>query len=311
MKSRFIFFGTPDFAARVLEELAMRNYVPSLIVTAPDKPAGRGLKLMPSATKTWAEARGIPIFQPATLKTADVAERLAAERADLFFVAAYGKIIPRVTLGIPPKGALNIHPSLLPRWRGADPIRSAILAGDTDTGITIMQMDDELDHGPIVAQKTIPVGKKTYEELEKELAIEGGAFLADTLPHWIAGEIAPQEQNHANATFTKKITKEDGRLNWKESAETIARKIRALNPWPGTYTFWNQTEKPRRIRILKAHTIESSGKPGIVFRVDSGLGINCRDSALFIEALQLEGKKMIPSAEFTRGYPDIIGSTLN
>ncbi|MBI1956903.1 MAG: methionyl-tRNA formyltransferase [Candidatus Niyogibacteria bacterium] len=315
---KFVFLGTPLFAVRVLEELAKKNLLPSLVVTAPDKPAGRGLKLTLPPVKAWAESRRIPIFQPATLKSPEAAKRLAEEGADVFVVAAYGKLIPGAVLTLAPKGALNIHPSLLPRWRGADPIRNAILADDAETGVTIMQLDEKLDHGPLIAQKAVPVNEKTYEKLEEELAVLGGALLTDILPQWFAGAIKPREQNHTEATFTKKIVKEDGHLDWNESAETIERKIRALNPWPGIFTFWNE----KRLRILKARSAkvepwqDGQGSTlaiksvGTVSRADSGLSVTCRNGSILIETLQLEGKKAMPSAEFARGYPDIIGTIL-
>ncbi|MBI2039438.1 MAG: methionyl-tRNA formyltransferase [Candidatus Niyogibacteria bacterium] len=311
MKPRFIFFGTPKFAVFVLDELERKNLKPLLVVTAPDKPAGRGLRAAPSPVKKRAESHGIPVFQPPTLKTAEAAERIAKEHADVFVVAAYGKMIPADILELPTHKTLNIHPSLLPRWRGADPIRAAILAGDTETGVSIMQLDEKLDHGPIVAQKSVPIGEKTYEELEGELARLGGEMIADILPRWLAGKIESREQNHDQATFTKKITKEDGHLDWNEPAEMIERKIRALNPWPGTYAFWKRGEKMLRLRILEARTVSASGKPGTVIPVNDGFAVACANGAIRIKTIQLEGKKATPSAEFARGYPDIIGTILS
>ncbi|MBI2507100.1 MAG: methionyl-tRNA formyltransferase [Candidatus Niyogibacteria bacterium] len=233
----FIFFGTSEFAIPILDALKNKGWLPKLVVATPDRPAGRKLKLKSSPVKMWAEKNGIPVIQPENLKNPDTFQKLTDTKCRLILVAAYGKIMPKEVLDLPEKGSLNVHPSLLPRYRGADPIRSAILAGDKKTGVTVMLMDEKMDHGPILKHETLNLKHKkyTYPELKKELAELGGKLLAETLPEWLAGEIKPKEQDHSKATYTKKITKEDGHINWSESAEIIERKIRALNPWPGTY----------------------------------------------------------------------------
>ncbi|MCH7883338.1 methionyl-tRNA formyltransferase [Patescibacteria group bacterium] len=306
----FVFFGTSQFAILILETLKMGGVMPSLIITTPDKPAGRGLKTAPPPIKRWAEKHATVLFQPKKLDD-DFFYKLQDTRYKIFIVAAYGKLIPKKILEIPEKGALNIHPSLLPCWRGADPIRSSILAGDTETGVTIMLMDEKMDHGPILKSKILNLKSKkyTYTELEKELAKLGGKLLIQTIPEWIEGKIKPKEQNHSQATYTKKITKEDGRISWNEDATLIERKIRAFNPWPGTFTFWNG----KRIKILEGRTIETKLKAsaaGVALRHDSAIAIPCKKGVLLVKKLQLEGKSPLSATEFLSGYPDFVGSNL-
>lgn len=306
-----IFWGTSEFAIPILETLKKSGYIPELIITTPDKPAGRSLKLKPSPVKKWAEKNEVTFFQPEKLDSPEFISSLLNTRCLTGMVASYGKIIPKVILDIFPKGILNVHPSLLPRWRGADPIRAAILAGDKKTGVTIMLMDEKMDHGPVLKHETLNLNHKKYfyKELEEELAELGGKLLVETLPKWLAGEITPQEQGHSKATYTKKITKEDGHINWGEPAEIIERKIRALNPWPGTYAFWNE----KRIKILEGEIIIGSEtkNPGSVFKYDSGFAVVSANDAIIIKTIQLEGKKPQNAKDFLNGYQDIIGAVLN
>ena len=312
----FVFFGTSQFAIPVLETLKQNGLIPALVVSTPDKPSGRGLKPVSSPVKIWAEKNKISVVQQENLKTPAFLQKLADTKCRLVLVASYGKIIPKNILEIPKKGSLNIHPSLLPKWRGADPIRAAILAGDKKTGTTIMLMDEKMDHGPIIAQQELDIKNPelAYLELEKTLAELGGKLLVEVIPKWLAGKITPKEQNHELATFTKKIKKEDGHLNWNESAEIIDRKIRALNPWPGTYSFWNG----KRIKILEGFSEPGSAtEPGSdclagkVLKHNSGLAINCASGIILIKKIQLEGKKSQDAKDFLNGYPNIIGVILN
>lgn len=306
----FIFFGTSEFAIPILETLASGELKPTLIVTTPDKPSGRGLKTAPSPVKRWAQKHAILFLQPDDLKNPSFIQQLSDIGCRIMVVAAYGKLIPKKILEIPEKGALNIHPSLLPRWRGADPIRSTILAGDTETGVTIMLMDEQMDHGPILKSKILNLKSKkyTYTELEKELAELGGGLLVETIPEWIEGKIKPEEQNHSQAIYTKKITKEDGRISWNEDATLIERKIQAFNPWPGTFTFWNG----KRIKILEGEAMEITSKASAstVFKHSSGIAVSCKKGALLVKKLQLEGKSPLSAEEFLSGYPDFVGSSL-
>lgn len=311
---KFVFFGTSEFATQILETLLENNFTPSLIVTTPDKPKGRGLKLTPPPVKEWAEENKIPIAQPEKLKSEDFHQKLKDENYDLFIVASYGKIIPKSVLDIPKHKTINVHPSLLPRWRGADPIRSSILAGDKETGVSIMLLDEEMDHGPILAVEKFRLSNDiTYEELEKTLSKLGGELLVKVMPEWAADKIGLKEQDHAKATYTKKVSKEDGRIDWNESAEVIRRKIRALNPWPGTFTFWKNKDSNIRIKILEGEIISPPPNinTGKVFKTKNGFAIKCGKEAIEIYKLQIEGKKPMDASAFTNGYPRVLGACLS
>src|SRR3990167_5956308 len=236
---KIIFFGTPDFAVTILKALIDAHMSPIAVVTTPDKPAGRGHIITSPPVKTFVEKYTIPVFQPEKLKDETFLHTLQNLNADVFVIASYGKILPQNLLDIPLKGTINVHPSLLPRHRGPSPIQGALLAGDDTMGVTLMLTDKEMDHGPIIAYSKwqMPHNTMTYSKLHERLAELGSQLLVETLPKWIAGEITPQEQNHAEATYTKILTKEDGHLNWKKSAEEIDRMVRALNPWPGTWSY--------------------------------------------------------------------------
>jgi len=257
---KIAFFGTPRVAVYVLEELKKGGVVPDLIITAPDKPAGRKLALTPPPAKAWAEENFISTFQPKTLKNVDVIDSINNEGPwDLFIVAAYGNILPTEILEIPKYDTLNVHPSLLPRLRGASPIQTAILE-EAETGVSIMLIDEEMDHGPIVGQEKIDISNwpPKASELEETLARRGGQMLTEIIPKWVAGEIDPQEQNHAKATFTKKIAKEDGLINLDDSPEKNYRKIQAFNIWPRAYFFIKHNGK--KIRVIITDAEFSNGK---------------------------------------------------
>ncbi|MCC6290985.1 methionyl-tRNA formyltransferase [Candidatus Nomurabacteria bacterium] len=239
---KFAFFGTDEFAVAILENLKSRKLPPSVIVTMPDKPRGRKLFLTPTPVKTWAEKNKIPF-------TTDNPQG----NFDLFVVASYGKIIKKEVLGLPRFGALNIHPSLLPKYRGPSPIQTAILNDDEETGVSIMLLDEEMDHGPILSQKMITAKGKSYTELRGELATLGAEMLAEVMPRWIAGEIKTEPQIHSEATFTKKIEKSDGEINLNDDPESNFQKFRAYSPWPSIYFF---DSKNRRIKITDA-TLEN------------------------------------------------------
>jgi len=253
-KPKIVFFGTPEFSVKILEAMNSASFMPELIITAPDKPKGRKMQMTSSPVKSWLmkhEARNIKILQPNKLKENESFRlHVSSFKPDLFVVASYGKILPKEILEIPKHGTLNVHPSLLPKLRGASPIQSAILNNEKETGVTIMLMDENMDKGDIVAISNLKsqISNLTYKKLENELANLGGKLLIETIPKWLNNEIKPREQNHNQATYTKLITKKDGEINWTEKPEVIERKIRALNPWPSTYTF----HKGRRIIITKA-----------------------------------------------------------
>lgn len=246
----WVFFGTSNFSVLILDELKNKGFTPNLIVTTEDKPKGRKLILSPSEVKIWSEKEGVDFIQPKSLKTSEVEQELKKYRADVFVVASYGKIIPQNILDIPSHKTLNVHPSLLPKLRGASPIQSAIL-GETETGVTIMRLDAEMDHGPIIAQQKITiVDWPPYAENLEEISAQTGAeLLANVLPGWIEGKVIEKEQNHGQATYCKKINKSDGELNLNDSAEINLRKIRAYHVWPGAFFMDNN----KRIIVKQAH----------------------------------------------------------
>lgn len=293
-KINFTFFGTDNFSILVLNELKKSGFLPSLLITVPDKPKGRKLVLTPPEVKIWAEKNKIKYIQPKSLreeKNPGIIDEIKSHGAnDLFVVASYGKIIPQNILDIPEHKTLNVHPSLLPRLRGPSPIESAILT-EGENGVTIMRLDADMDHGPIVAQKKIiswqgwpgvsGVEPPPYAEtLEKILGEEGGKILAEIIPDWIAGKISETEQNHDMATFCKKIEKTDGEINLSDSAEKNLRKIRAFHKWPTAYFFADHMGKKIRVIIKKA-------------RIENG--------ELVIERVVPEGKKEMDYSDFKKG----------
>ncbi|KKS77941.1 MAG: Methionyl-tRNA formyltransferase [Parcubacteria group bacterium GW2011_GWA1_43_21] len=273
-KPTFVFFGTDEFSVQVLETLREDNLIPSLIITVPDKPKGRKMVLTPPPVKTWAEANEIEVIQPASLthlevkppselieklKVYPVAKNLnfsgtGAITYNLFLVASYGQIIPRAILDLPKNDTLNIHPSLLPKYRGPSPLETVILNGDRGTGVTIIKLDAEMDHGPIIAQEKFSLDDKNdFISLRDKSARLGAEMLIKILPAYLAGEIVPQEQDHSQATLTKKFTKEDGYLNPNDTDLVNWRKILALNPWPGAYILIEKDDLKIRLAVKSAH----------------------------------------------------------
>ncbi|MEK7647247.1 MAG: methionyl-tRNA formyltransferase [Patescibacteria group bacterium] len=313
-KPRIIFFGTPLFAVIVLEAMKNGQLSPVAIVTTPDAPTGRSLKPMPPLSKIWAQENNVPVLQPTKLKEGLFLSSLKNLNPDLFVVASYGKIMPPELLAIPPKGTINAHPSLIPKYRGPSPIEGAMLAGEEKTGVTILLTDELMDHGPILAQEVldIPLSGLDFTQTEYLLAELGGKLLVKTIPLWTDGKITPQEQKHTDASYTKKILKEDGHLNWQEDSEILFRKIRTLNPWPGAFTFWRKNKKLARLLIINADiTLKPADKKsGEVFLIDKQMAVACGNGALLIKDLQLEGKKTMPSQEFLHGNNAILEQIL-
>ncbi|MFC1730762.1 methionyl-tRNA formyltransferase [candidate division KSB1 bacterium] len=251
--SNMVFFGTPQISVFVLEELEKKGMLPSLIITAPDKPRGRKMLMTPPEAKVWAEERGIEVMQPEKIDDVFMDELEAQaprDGFDVFTVAAYGKLLPKRLLEMPKHGVVNVHPSLLPRLRGANPIRGAILADEKVVGVSIMLVDEKMDHGPIIAQEKVDVPEwpPRGSELDELLARYGGELLSSVLPQWLAGEITPQEQNHGEATLTKKVKKEDGLIDLNDDPYQNLLKIRAYEGWPGTYFFKDDV----RVKITDA-----------------------------------------------------------
>lgn len=278
---KIVFFGTPDFAIPALNNLINFGYNVVAVVTQPEKPVGRARVVIPSPVKKAAVEKNIAGFEPHNLKRDEVFfEQFKNLNPDICIVAAYGKIIPAKYLEVPKYGFINIHPSLIPKYRGPSPIQTAILNGDPETGVTIILMDEEIDHGPILASsKYQVVSGKGYMEITQELFELGAKLLVETFPKYINSEIKPEPQDHSKATFTKMLSREDGRINWIEPAEKIYNQIRALNPEPGTWTTWSG----KIVNIKKAEL---------------------RDGKINIQTIQLEGKKGMAFKEFLNGHPD-------
>ena len=289
--------GSPDFALPTLQALHDHFQVAG-VVTQPDRPAGRGRKLRPPDVKVLAQTLDLPIIQPVTLKDLDVLAQLNAWSPDVIVVAAYGQILRENVLNLPPHGCINVHASLLPRWRGAAPVQAAVLH-DTVTGVTIMKMDRGLDTGPILSQRNVPIPEDmTAGELFDLLAQMGAGLLVETLPKYISGEIEPQPQDDKQATYAPRLTKEDGELDFNQPAEVLARKVRAFSPWPGTYQFFDGT----RIKIFQAHVEKSECVvPGERTIVDDQPAWGTISNLLVLDEVQLAGKSRLSGRDFLLG----------
>src|SRR3989344_937832 len=306
---RIIFFGTPDFARIVLEHLCAHDLPPIAIVTSPDAPAGRGRTLTPSAVKVYAQSRAISVLGPTRLKDEVFLSAIRKLMPDIFVIASYGKFLPQTLLDIPPHGAINVHPSLLPQYRGPSPIQTAILNGDPATGVTLMLTDAETDHGPILAYSTCPIANGTgYTKLHDQLADIGGRLLVETLPKRIHGDITPEKQDHTKATFTKLFTKADGRIDWHKSAKEIDRQVRAFEFWPTTWTTLVHPEvglpEIKRVKIISARVADeaSPAEPGTITQTKNGdLAVCTKDNLLIIQTLQGEGGKEISGTSALNG----------
>jgi methionyl-tRNA formyltransferase len=305
---RLIFAGTPEFAARALAALLSAGHEVALVLTQPDRPSGRGLKLVPSAVKALALARGLHVYQPASLKDEETRERLRAVGADAVVVAAYGLILPQAVLSLARLGAINIHASLLPRWRGAAPIQRAILAGDAETGISIMQMDAGLDTGPLLATASLAIAAEdTGASLHDKLAELGARLIVAALAQIERGQLRAEPQAVAGATYAAKITKADAEIDWGEAASVIERKVRAFNPLPGASTMI----KGVGLKIWRAGVSAAKGTPGTI--LDSGpkgIVIACGTEALCVQELQRAGGKRLPAGQFLAGFPLAAGERL-
>jgi methionyl-tRNA formyltransferase len=317
---RIAFAGTPEFARVALERLHAAGFEIALVLTQPDRPAGRGMKLQPSAVKAFALERGLTLAQPRSLRLdGKTPEDAAAARAalevaapDVIVVAAYGLMLPTWVLALPRLGCLNIHASLLPRWRGAAPIHRAIEAGDTQTGITIMQMDAGLDTGPMLATRRTPIlPTDDSQVLHDRLAQLGAELLAETIPSYVAGTLRPQPQPATGSTYAAKIKKEDGQLNWHQPATQLCHRLRAFTPWPGAFTFLQTATKPQLLKIWQVEVVATSGAPGTILSADkTGIIVGCGQGALRILELQREGGKRLPAAAFLAGFPLQAGQQL-
>jgi methionyl-tRNA formyltransferase len=307
--ARIVFMGTPEFAVPVLDALTRTTHQIVGVYTRPDQPAGRGKQLQSSPIKRFAETHALPIFQPPTLRQPEFVAPLRDLAPDLIVVSAYGLLLPPDVLAIPPRGCVNTHASLLPRHRGAAPIAAAILAGDAETGVTLMQMDAGLDSGPILAQRALAIAEDdTTGTLTPKLADLAAALLIETLPRLLAGVIAPQPQDEARATYQKMIRKADGLIDWTRSAVELARRVRAFNPWPSAFTYWNST--PLKILRAQAAPDAARGEPGRVIEWQGGIAVTTGEGALILREVQLAGKRALSAPEFVRGQRDFVGARL-
>ena len=300
---RIIFMGTPDFSVPVLDALVNAGHEIACVYCQPPRPAGRGKKDRPSPVQARAEALGLPVRHPVSLKGAEEQEEFAALKADVAVVVAYGLILPQAVLDAPAKGCLNIHASLLPRWRGAAPIHRAIMAGDAETGVCIMQMEAGLDTGPVLLREATPIGaEETTDRLHDRLSAMGAALIVHALER--LDDLEPQAQPEAGVTYATKIDKAEARVDWSQSAEEVDRKIRGLSPFPGA---WCEIDG-ERVKLLASRLAEGSGPPGAV--LDDALTIACGTGAVRLTRLQRAGKGAQDADVFLRGRPVARGAQL-
>lgn len=307
---RIVFAGTAEFAVPALQRLSHGPQQLVAVCTQPDRPAGRGRKLRASPVKAAAQACHLPVCQPTSLRRSTIREELAALAPDVVVVAAYGLILPATILSLPRLGCLNIHASLLPRWRGAAPIQRSILAGDRQTGITIMHMEQGLDTGAILTQQACTIGEnETAGSVHNRLAALGAELIATTLPRWAAGEIKPQPQDPQLATYAEKLRKEEAVIDWQRPATEIARRVRAFNPWPVTYT----RHAGQILRVWSARVLPDGARitAGSVTGVGStGIDVATGEGTLRIEVVQIPGRRRQQAKEFLNGYSIAPGDRL-
>lgn len=297
---RVIFSGTPEFAAIALDAILAAGYSVPLVLTQPDRPAGRGLTLQASPVKQLALKHGLPLHQPPSLKSEEARQPIIDARSDIMVVAAYGLILPQAALDIPRLGCLNIHASLLPRWRGAAPIQRAILAGDAETGVTIMRMEAGLDTGPMLLKESLPIADTDSAGiLHDKLAVLGARLIVEALPRLERGELAGEVQPAEGVTYAAKLEKAEASLDWRQPAMALSRAVRAFNPFPGA----TAQIDGQAIKIWRAEPVPGMGEPGMVLAAGAdGIVVACGEGALRLTELQKSGGKRLPAADFLRGF---------
>ena len=302
--------GSPKFALPVLKNLIDSRHDLVGVYTQPDKPSGRGKKMNSPAVKLFAKDLGFDVYQPSSLKDPKTCQEISELKPSLIIVAAYGKLIPKELLSIPQYGCWNLHPSLLPEYRGPSPVVSAILDGKTSTGVTLMQMDEGLDTGPIIDQEKLKLNiTGSAKEFTEKLFAMGGELLIKNLPNLINGNMILRQQTNSLATTTKLVKKSDGLINWKDTAEHIIRMERAYRNWPGIYTKWkNKTIQILEIKNIKSDQVYES--PGKVEKLENKLIVQTAKGGVIISKLKMEGKREVDSLDFISGYPDFINSQL-
>ncbi len=311
---KIVYFGTTEVSARVLHALAStQSFSVLAVVTQPGRPVGRKQEVQPSPVKVAAEKLGIPVFEPQSLKDFNV-ETVGAENflplqtADVFVVYSYGLIIPQRILDIPKHGTINIHPSLLPKYRGPSPVQSALVNGETETGLSIMLLDAQMDHGPLLAQTKMKIDTDdTATTLMDKLMAEAIPLTTKVINQWIEKKISPIEQDHSAATICKMFTRDDGKIDWTTSAAEIYNRYRGLTPWPGIWTMWDG----KRLKLLRvAFSQTKGGASGIVSTNNNALLISCGSGSIEVQELQLEGKKPMSARDFLNGNKTFFGSKL-
>jgi methionyl-tRNA formyltransferase len=305
---RIIFMGSPEFAVPSLEALHREHQI-AAVVTQPDRPSGRGRTPRAPAIKQRSLALGLEVLQPPTLKNEEILNQLERLRPELIIVAAFGQILPPSVLQIPELGSINVHASLLPRWRGAAPVQAAILAGDTETGVSIMLMEEGLDTGPILKQEAVTIRTtETGGELSARLSKLGAKLLKSTIPGYTRGEIEPVPQDERGATYAPMIEKANGRLDFSQPATYLSRQVRAYEPWPTSFFFWNDT----RIVVHSGYTVEPTKlKPGEAGVIDRLPAIGCAEGALVLDVVQPAGKRSMSGDEFLRGAHAFASSVID
>lgn len=296
---RVVFMGTPEFACPTLQALIDRGEHIVAVVTQPDRPKGRGQQVLPPPVKTLAEKYGIPVHQPLKVREPAFVEQLKEMAPDLIVVVAFGQILPKPVLEIPHLGCINVHASLLPRYRGAAPINWCIINGEAETGVTTMMMDVGLDTGDMLVKKAIPIAPDDdARTLHDKLSVLGADTLAETLDLLANGNLVSEKQDDSLTCYAPMLKKEDGAISWEADALTIQNRIRGMNPWPGTYTMIDG----KMLKIFRAQGSTGDGAPGTVLEVGrDGIEVACGDGSIVITELQLEGKKRLPAAEFLAG----------
>jgi methionyl-tRNA formyltransferase len=303
---RLIFMGTPRYAAVILRSLLDAGHAPHLVVTQPDRPAGRNQVLTPPPVKTVAEAAGLPTLQPEKI-TSDVRDQLIATRPDLILVAAFGKILRPALLAAPRFGCLNAHAGLLPAYRGAAPVNWTLIHGETETGVTVIKMDEGIDTGPILGVRKLAIAAEDNAgTLLDKLAEIAGPLLVETMTKFVAGEIIPQPQSPDGAGYAPQLKKTDGLLNWRDAANRIVNHVRGMTPWPGAWTCW----RGKTIKVLAARVAAGAGEPGVVLRAKKELIVAAGEGALSLLQLQMEGKKSMDAASFLNGTGMAVGERL-
>lgn len=311
---KVVFMGTPDLSGVVLQGLIDGGYDIIGVITKPDMKIGRKQVVIESPVKILAKKNNLPVYQPVKFKTEGV-EILQKLAPDLIVVAAYGKILTKTALDVPRLGCINVHVSMLPKYRGASPVQNAILAGEKETGVTIMLMDEGIDTGDILAQEKVAIDPSdTTETLMQKLAASGAETLLQTLPLWIDGKIEPTPQDHSLATHCKTIDREDGKIVWSNTAQEIYDRYRAFTPWPGIFTSWKISDETVRLKLISIGLSETEifekYKIGEVFKIDNNVCVQTKDGAIIIKEIQKEGKKTTDAKSFLNGHPNFVGSIL-